>query len=120
MTPKTIKELFHEDSGAVTVESAFALVALITTVMTCCGALVASIAYVRCVDAAREAALNAARGDEAQAMAVASRIAPGGAELNVRHENGLVVAEVHLAFDLLPQFVLSARSVAMQEPEWSG
>ncbi|NEW58155.1 pilus assembly protein TadE, partial [Nocardia cyriacigeorgica] len=55
------------DSGAVTVEAAIALAAIVVAVVLCIGALLAASTQVRCIDAAREAARLAARGDSVNA-----------------------------------------------------
>ncbi|WP_194816934.1 TadE family type IV pilus minor pilin [Nocardia sp. XZ_19_385] len=98
-----------------TVEAAIALSAVVVAVVLCFGALLAASTQVRCVDAAREAARLAARGDEANAMSVARRIAPRGADIALRTEGDRVVAVVSARSPLLP-LVLRADAVAAQEP----
>ncbi|GAA0263575.1 TadE family type IV pilus minor pilin [Cryptosporangium japonicum] len=51
--------------------------------------LAATTAHLRCVDAAREAARAASRGDP-EAVAVGRRVAPSGARVRLVHEGGLV------------------------------
>ncbi|MGW0251051.1 TadE family type IV pilus minor pilin [Nocardia goodfellowii] len=98
-----------------TVEAAIALSAVVVAVVLCFGALLAASTQVRCVDAAREAARLAARGDEANAVAVARRVAPPGADVAMRVEGDRVVVVVSARSPLLP-LVLRADAVAMQEP----
>ena len=52
------------DRGAATVEAAFAIAALVVVLVLCAGGLTALSMQVRCIDAAREAARLAARGDD--------------------------------------------------------
>ncbi|OBG35011.1 hypothetical protein A5671_03285 [Mycolicibacter heraklionensis] len=68
-----------DDSGASTVEAAFALAALVSVLVLCLAGITAVSAQIRCVDAAREAARLAARGDAAAVTAVVGQIAPDGA-----------------------------------------
>ncbi|MFC8531988.1 TadE family type IV pilus minor pilin [Nocardia sp. NPDC057227] len=105
------------DRGAVTVEAAIAIATLVAVVALCLGALLAASAQVRCVDAAREAARLAARGDRPQAEAAARQVAPTGAEITLRHDGALVVAQVTASVPLLPGLRLRAEAVAAVEPE---
>ncbi|MGW4737633.1 TadE family type IV pilus minor pilin [Nocardia xishanensis] len=105
-----------DDHGAVTVEAAIALGSLLVAVMVCLGALLAASTQVRCVDAAREAARLAARGDEANAAAAARRVAPPNAAVSLRREHEHVVAVVSARTPLLP-IELRAEAVAALEPE---
>ena len=59
----------------------------------CCAGLVAVSLQMRCLDAAREAARLAARGDPATAAAVAGLV-PAGASMDLRRDGGYVVARV--------------------------
>jgi hypothetical protein len=79
----------------------------------CLGGLTAVSAQVRCIDAAREAARLAARGDDASS-AVRS-IAPTGAALQIRVDGGLVVAKVTSGAALLPGIAISAEAVSAVE-----
>ncbi|MDH6243621.1 TadE family type IV pilus minor pilin [Mycobacterium sp. OTB74] len=103
------------DSGGVTVEAAFAVAGLVVVAVLCFGGLAAISSQVRCVDAAREAARLAARGD-VRAAEVAGRIGPTGAVVDVRHDGGRVVARVTARAPLLPGVVLRAEAVAAPEP----
>lgn len=82
----------------------------------CLGGVTAISAQVRCIDAAREAARLAARGDDAAAGSVARTLAPQNATLEVRREGGFVVARVSSRSGLLPGVVISAAAVAAAEP----
>ncbi|MGW0179423.1 TadE family type IV pilus minor pilin [Nocardia sp. NPDC003345] len=104
------------DDGAVTVEAAIALGALAAAVVLCVGAVFAAVTQVRCVDAAREAARLAARGDRAGAEPAARRVAPEGADISLRYEGERVVAVVTSETPLLPTLELRAEAVAVLEP----
>ncbi|WP_308170645.1 TadE family type IV pilus minor pilin [[Mycobacterium] fortunisiensis] len=81
----------------------------------CVGGLGAMGAQIRCIDAAREAARLASRGEGDTATAAARRIAPSGAEVHVAHDGGLVVARVRVG-TALPGFTVSAEAAAVPEP----
>lgn len=70
---------------------------------------------VRCIDAAREAARLAARGDQRSAIAVALRIAPNGAQVQVRKDREFVVATVISRSTLLPMLSIGAQGVSAAE-----
>ncbi|MFI2562521.1 TadE family type IV pilus minor pilin, partial [Nocardia farcinica] len=57
------RRVVGDECGAVTVEAAIALAAIMVVIVVCVGALLAASTQVRCVDAAREAARLEARGD---------------------------------------------------------
>lgn len=104
------------DAGSSTVEAAFALAALVSVLVLCLAGISAVSAQVRCVDAAREAARSAARGDTPAAMAVGRRIAPAGAAIRLRSDGGFVVATVSVRIALLPGLAISAEAVSAAEP----
>ncbi|AGB26130.1 hypothetical protein Mycsm_05964 [Mycobacterium sp. JS623] len=83
--------------------------------MLCVAGLTAVSMQVRCVDAAREAARLAARGDGSAAVA-AQRIAPDGAAVQLRRDGELVVANVTARSPLLPGVTIAAEAVAAAEP----
>ncbi|QIS07121.1 pilus biosynthesis protein TadE [Nocardia brasiliensis] len=93
-----------------------ALATVIVAIVLCIGALLAASAQVRCVDAAREAARLAARGDEANAHAAARRVAPPAADISLRTEGTYVIARVTAPAPLLPLLTLHADAVATREP----
>ena len=71
---------------------------------------------VRCVDAAREAARLAARGDDSSAWTAARNIAPDGAAVQLRREGEFVVATVTATSASLPGVTVAAQAVAAVEP----
>ncbi|MFC4373002.1 TadE family type IV pilus minor pilin [Nocardia halotolerans] len=99
-----------------TVEAAIALAALVCAVALCVGALLAASTQVRCVDAARETARLAARGDTAHAVAAGRTVAPPGAIVEFRADGDRVVATVAAGTPLLPGLRLRAEAVAVTEP----
>jgi len=82
----------------------------------CLAGVTAVSVQLRCVDAAREAARLAARGDERSALAVAHRIAPGGARVELRHDGEFLVATVVARSKLLPALDIAAKAVSVAEP----
>ncbi|KUI33234.1 pilus biosynthesis protein TadE [Mycobacterium sp. IS-1742] len=82
----------------------------------CVAGLSAVGAQVRCVDAAREAARLAARGDERSATEMAGRIAPDGAAVDLRRDGGVVVARVSSRPPILLGLTIAAQAVAATEP----
>lgn len=83
--------------------------------VVCVGGIGAVGMQIRCIDAAREAARLAARGEGEAAAAAARRVAPSGAVLHVGQDGGLVVARVSAA-TLLPGLTVSAEAAAAPEP----
>lgn len=84
--------------------------------MLCLAGVTAASMQVRCVDAAREAARLAARGDQLNAVAAARRIAPPGAQVQLQHDGGYLVATVAARSKLLPGLDIAARAVSAEEP----
>ena len=82
----------------------------------CVAGLSALSMQVRCIDAAREAARLAARGDDGAALQAAQNIAPSGAVVQLRREGGLVVASVIAHSMVLPGIAIRADTVAAIEP----
>ena len=93
-----------------------AIAALVVVLALCLAGVTAVSMQVRCVDAAREAARLAARGDERFAVDAARRIAPAGARIDVRRGGGFVTATVVVHSSLLPRLPIAARAVAAAEP----
>lgn len=91
-----------------------AIAALVVVLVLCLAGLTAVSMQVRCVDAAREAARLAARGDDGSA--VARSIAPDGAAVQLRRDGELVVATVTARSALLPGVTVAGRSAAVVEP----
>jgi hypothetical protein len=105
-----------DDAGGVTVEAAFAVATLVVVLVLCLAGLTAVAMQLRCVDAAREAARLAARGDERAASEAARSVGPGGAGLEIRRSDGRVVARVVASWPLLPGITIGAEAVAAVEP----
>jgi hypothetical protein len=104
------------DRGAVTVEAALALCTLAVFLAVAVGAIAAAGGSIRCVDAARELARLAARGEADRGHAIATQLAPSGARLALHTEGDLVIAEVS-ADVLHPLPVrIGSRAVAALEP----
>ncbi|WP_024441734.1 MULTISPECIES: TadE family type IV pilus minor pilin [unclassified Mycobacterium] len=106
---------FVGDTGASTVEAAFALATLVCVLVFCLAGITAVSAQIRCVDAAREAARLAARGDASAVAVVVRRIAPDGATVRLRSEGDVVVARVTARPALLPGLAISAEAVSAVE-----
>jgi hypothetical protein len=90
--------------------------ALVVVLVLCLAGLTAVAMQVRCVDAAREAARLAARGDDRGASDVARLVGPPGAGLELRRSGGRVVARVAARSPLLPGITIAAEGVAAVEP----
>jgi hypothetical protein len=98
------------------VEAAFGVAILVAVLMLCLAGIAAMSMQVRCIDAAREAARLAARGDERSAADAARRVAPGGAVVQLRRDGGFVVATVVARSNLLPALHIAATGVSAIEP----
>lgn len=92
-----------------------ALASLAVAMALCLAGLTAVTMQVRCVDAAREAARLAARGDQQNALVVGRRLAPAGAAVSVHHDGGFVVATVRAQSSLLPGITIGAEGVSAVE-----
>jgi hypothetical protein len=93
-----------------------ALCSLAVFLAVAVGAIAAAGGSIRCVDAARELARLAARGEAERGRAVAAQLAPSGARLALRAEGDLVVAEVSAdVLHPLPVHI-GSRAVAALEP----
>jgi hypothetical protein len=88
----------------------------VVVLVLCVAGLTAMSMQVRCIDAAREAARLAARGDDGNAAQAAHDIAPFGAKLDVRNEGAMVVATVTAHSMLLPGVTIRADAAAANEP----
>jgi hypothetical protein len=87
----------------------------VVVLVLCLAGVTAVSMQVRCVDAAREAARLAARGDD-RAVDVARRVAPAGAAIRVRRDGDFLVATVVARSKLLPRLDIAAKAVAAAEP----
>lgn len=97
-------------------EAALGVAALVAVLVVCMAGLTAVTMQVRCVDAAREVARLAARGDERFAIEAARRIAPKDAAIQLRRDGELVVATVTARSHLLPTLAITASGVSAVEP----
>jgi hypothetical protein len=104
------------DRGAVTVEAALALCALALFLALAVAAVGAVVTTVRCVDASRELARLAARGEPERGRDVAARLAPDGARLDLVRDGDTVVAEVSAELVSPLPLRLRGRAVAAVEP----
>jgi len=88
----------------------------VVVLVLCLAGLTAVSMQVRCVDAAREAARLAARGDVRVAVDAARRIAPVGARVQVHHDGDFLVVTVVAHSKLLPTLDIGAKAVSAAEP----
>jgi aspartate 1-decarboxylase len=82
--------------------------------LLCTSSLTAVSMHIRCVDAAREAARLAARGDDGSDAA--RDIAPNGAAVQLRRDGDHVIAIVSARSVLLPGVTVAGHAVAAVEP----
>ena len=109
----------RSDRGAVTVEAAFASVALVALLAVLVSALGVVLVQVQCVDAAGAIARQAARGD-ATGVAEAERQLPKGGHLVIRTTATTVTVSVEARTSVVPGSLvtidLAAESTAVLEP----
>ena len=115
----------RSEAGMVTAETAVVLPVLLLVLAAAVAALVVVGDQLRCVDAAREAARAAARGDPPAAVtAIGIRGAPRGARVGVTDSrDDLVVSVSAVVAPLGPlpfSVTVSARAVALREPVVEG
>ena len=112
----------RRDGGMATAELAVVLPTLVLVIAAGLTMVSVVLAQMRCVDAAREAARTAARGEPAGVVrSAAIRSAPAGAGVEI----GGVGEEVRVTVSaragrvggLLPAFRVSASAIALREPE---
>jgi TadE-like protein len=113
------------DRGSVTAEIAVALPALVVLVMAALSAVAVAIAQLRCVDAAREAARAAARGDALPVVrGIARHSAPPQAAVTVTAHGDqvsvAVSANVRLLSGRAPAIAVEGRAVAAIETGSTG
>ena len=108
----------RDDFGAVTVEAAISLSALVVIVAFALAGAAAVLDQLRCTDSAREAARLIARGEPDLARLAVERIGPRGALLNVRTYHDKIEVEVlaEPLAGLLPGLRLSGEAFAVAEP----
>jgi Flp pilus assembly protein TadG len=104
------------DRGSVTVEAAVAIPVLLIVLGACLAGIACLVLQVRCIDAAREAARLAGRGDLTGARAAAAQLA-GEAAVDISVDAGLVQVQVSAEplGGLLPGVTIGARSIAVVE-----
>lgn len=116
------------ERGAVTAEAALVLPLLVAVTVALCWLLAVGAAQVRTVDAAREAARAAARGDDlGAARELALRVAPDGAAVEVARGGDEVRVTVTGRVEgpgglvaWLPGATVAAEAVARLEPGVAG
>ncbi|GAB1644660.1 TadE family type IV pilus minor pilin [Krasilnikovia sp. MM14-A1259] len=110
------------DRGSFTAELAAGLPALMLLLFAGLTAVGAVTMQSQCVDAAREGAIAAARG-ESGAVA-AARVAPTGSTVDVRVDGDtvavMVAAHVRVLGNNLPVLMVRASAVAAREPDDTG
>lgn len=108
----------QSDRGSATAELAVSLPALLLMVLTAITAVLAVRTQMECVDAAREAARAAARGESG--TLAGGRVAPAGAQVRVVTDGDTVRATVRAMVrplgPRLPGFEVDAIAVAAAEP----
>ena len=110
------RRLLRDDEGMVTVEAAYALAAIAAFLVLGIGAVAGVSAQIRCTDAAREVARLTAAGDST-ARAAGPQVAPSGASIAIGGDGDRVVVTVSAGVPLVPFVEVSARAVAVREPE---
>ena len=115
----------RRDRGMATAEVAVALPALVVLVAAGMTAVSVLTAQLRCVDAAREAARAAARGEDAAFVrSLAERTGPDGSDVQVtsggQEVEVTVSAEADSVGGLLPAVRVRANAVVLREPESTG
>ena len=112
------RNLLSDDEGMVTVEAAYAIASIVFTVILAVGAVSGMVTQIRCTDAAREGArLTAA--DDAGAREAGARIAGDDADISVDEGGRRVTVVVSSRALFLPGLTVSARAVAVPEPDGS-
>jgi hypothetical protein len=114
-TPPARRSSLAPDTGAVTVEAALALCALTVFLTLALGALIAVAQALRCVDAARELARLAARGEPDRGRAVAARLAPSEARMELVQDGETVTALVSVRIVGPLPLTVDGRAVAALE-----
>jgi Flp pilus assembly protein TadG len=115
----------RRDGGMATAELAVVLPALVLVIAAGLSMVSIVLAQVKCVDAAREGARAAARGETpAEVRSLAVRTAPDAAQVNVGTGGDQIRVTVSARAGpiggLLPTFHVTATAVAVREPEASG
>ncbi len=110
------------ERGMVTAETAMVMPVLLALTTALIWMVSLGITEVRCLDAAREAARLAARGDGDLAREITSRVAPDGATITIADSGDLVTVTVSVSarpemplLSHLPAITLSAQAVSAAE-----
>ena len=113
-----VGEIDGADSGAVTVESAIALCAVVSVLVLSLAAVTSMIDQIRCVDAAREVARLVARGERDRSTEVLDRVGPSRAHLTIRTEGDTIDVQVRAEplGGLLPGLRVGGSAFAVAEP----
>jgi Flp pilus assembly protein TadG len=111
----------HREDGMVTAETAVVLPVLLLVLAGAISAVTLVAAHLRCVDAAREGARAAARGEDVPAVAaIVDRVAPPGADGSVDMTGDevrvTVTARVAPLGPVPLRITVSATAVALREP----
>ena len=114
-----LRGLAAAQGGMVTVEAAYAIAAIVVVLIVGVGATEAVIAEIRCTDAAREVARLQAAGDD-RARAAGVGIVGSDATITITESAERIVVEVSDRVSLLPGISMSARAVAVPEPDGAG
>ena len=122
VTPSTGRG--RREDGAVTAEAAAVIPVLVAVALGLVWLVALATAQVRVVDAAREAARVAARGESTgTAAAHGARVAPDGARVAIERSDEVVEVRVTAPvagpgglFRFLPEVRVDATSVAAREP----
>lgn len=100
------------ETGSVTAELVVVLPALLVILSAALWGVGAGAAQVRCLDAAREGARSAARGEAPdEVLAAVHRAAPSGAKVHISSSDGLVHVSVSAAVS--PVGLLTRRAAAL-------
>ena len=106
------------DAGSATAELAASLPALVLLLFVALAAVSALRIQIECVDAARDAALAAARGDDG--VRAGQRVAPSGASVGLADDDDLIRATVTVRVrplgGRLPSFTITTSALAAKEP----
>ncbi|MEP9391898.1 TadE family type IV pilus minor pilin [Gordonia sp. VNK1] len=113
-----LRRLITGDAGMVTVEAAYGISAIIAILILGLGVIGAVVTEIRCTDAAREVARLTASGD-AQARSAATDLVGGDARISVTTTDVRIVVEVTDGVPMLPGVSMTARAVAVPEPDGS-
>ncbi|MGW5523849.1 TadE family type IV pilus minor pilin [Gordonia sp. NPDC003950] len=113
-----LRRLITDEVGMVTVEAAYGISAIIAILILGLGVIGAVVTEIRCTDAAREVARLTASGD-AQARSAATDLVGGDARISVNTTDVRIVVEVTDDVPMLPGVSMTARAVAVPEPDGS-